>query len=132
MLLFDWKKVYDTAQGDIYTCNLIMSMLIKGTIPKNKFDPLYKFSHKNFAGSSFLVHPDVLMYHSYKYTQREIAIYYALASMRSYGEYLATQKITLDSLHCPTSLNLITDNRLLVVDDRDIYFRYEEVTETIH
>jgi hypothetical protein len=52
--------------------------------------------------------------------------------MRSYGEYLATGKITLDSLHCPTSLNFITDNRLLVVDDTDIYFRYEEVTETIH
>ena len=62
MFLFDWKKVYDTAQGDIYTCNLIMSMLIKGTIPKNKFDPLYKFSSKNFTGSSFLVHPDDLMY----------------------------------------------------------------------
>ena len=132
MLLFDWKKVYDTAQGDTVTCNKIMSMLIKGQLPKNKFDPIYKFSHKNFTGKSFLVHPDVLLFHSYKYTQREISIYYALASMRSYGEYLATGKITLDSLHCPTPLTLITDNRLLAVDEQDIYFRYEEVTETIH
>ena len=35
MLLFDWKKIYETAQGDVYTCNLIMSMLIKGSVPKN-------------------------------------------------------------------------------------------------
>ena len=132
MLLFDWKKVYDTAKGDTATCNKIMSMLIKGQLPKNKFDPIYKFSHKNFTGKSFLVHPDVLLYHSYKYTQRELSIYYALASMRSYGEYLATGKISLDSLHCPTPLTLITDNRLLAVDEQDIYFRYEEVTETIH
>jgi len=132
MLLFDWKKVYDTAEGNISTCNTIMAMLIKGQIPKNKYDPIYKFSNKNFVGSSFLVHPDVLLYHSYKYTQREIAIYYALASIRSYGEYLATRKTSLDSLHCPTPLTLITDNRLLAVDEQDIYFRYEEVTETIH
>jgi len=132
MLLFDWKKIYDTAQGNVVTCNKIMSMLIKAELPKNKYDPLYKFSHKNFVGSSFLVHPDVLLYHSYKYTQREIAIYYALASIRNYGEYLATGKTSLDSLHCPTPLTLITDNRLLAVDEQDIYFRYEEVTETIH
>ena len=28
MLLFDWKKVYDTADGNIPACNTIMEMLI--------------------------------------------------------------------------------------------------------
>ena len=28
MLLFDWKKVYDTAEGNIARCNLIMEMLV--------------------------------------------------------------------------------------------------------
>ena len=133
MLLFDWKKVYDTAQGNIFTCNLIMKMLIKGEVPKNKYDPIYKFSHRNFRGESFLVHPEFLLFNSYKYTQKELAIYYALASLRSYANYLAFEKTTLESLHCPVPLDEINDNRLLIVDDKEITFIYEEVTlETIH
>ena len=133
MLLFDWKKVFDAAQGNIFTCNLIMKMLIKGEIPKNKYDPIYKFSHRNFRGESFLVHPEFLLFNSYKYTQKELAIYYALASLRSYAEYLAFEKTTLESLHCPVPLDEINDNRLLIVDDKEITFIYEEVTlETIH
>lgn len=83
MLLFDWKKVFDTAQGNIPTCITIMEMLIKQQIPRNKYDPIYKYSYKNFTGDSFLLHGDMLLYHSYKYTQKEIAVYYALASLRS-------------------------------------------------
>jgi len=133
MLLFDWKKVFDTAAGSIYNCNMIMEMLIKGSIPKNKYDPIYKFSSKNFSGSSFLVHPEFLLFNSYKYTQRELCIYYALASLRSLPEYLATHKTTLDALHCPVPLDEINDNRLLIVDEQDITFIYEEVQlETIH
>jgi len=133
MLLFDWKKVYDTAAGSIYNCNLIMEMLIKGKVPKNKYDPIYKFSQKNFIGTSFLVHPEFLLYNSYKYNQKEICMYYALASLRSLGDYYASGKTTLDSLHCPVDLDEINDNRLLIVDDQTITFIYEEVTlETIH
>ena len=133
MLLFDWKKVFDTAGGSIYNCNLIMEMLIKGKVPKNKYDPIYKFSSKNFRGNSFLVHPEFLLYNSYKYDQKEVCMYYALASLRSLTEYYASNKTTLDSLHCPVDLDEINDNRLLIVDDESITFIYEEVTlETIH
>ena len=133
MLLFDWKKVFDTAAGSIYNCNLIMEMLIKGSIPKNKYDPIYKFSQKNFVGNSFLVHPEFFLYHSHKYEQKEICMYYALASLRSLGDYYATQKTTLDSLHCPVDLDEIKDNRLLIVLEDEITFIYEEVNlETIH
>jgi len=133
MLLFDWKKVYDTAQGDISTCNLIMEMLIKRSIPRNKYDPIYRFSQRNFSGRSFLVHPEFLVHHSYKYTKKELCVYYALASLRSLPEYMARNKTTLESLHCPVPLDEIKDNRLLIVDDEEITFIYEEVTlETIH
>ena len=133
MLLFDWKKVYDTAAGSIYNCNMIMEMLIRGSVPKNKRDPIYKFSSKNFRGNSFLVHPEFLLYNSHKYDQKEICMYYALASLRSLTEYYASNKTTLDSLHCPVDLDEINDNRLLIVDDKNITFIYEEVTlETIH
>jgi len=133
MLLFDWKKVYDTAEGNIATCNLIMEMLVNQQIPQNKYDRIYKYSNKNFTGSSFLLHGDLLLYHSYKYTSKELCIYYALASLRSYADYIASYKTTLDSLHCPVPLEQINDNRLLIVDDQEITFIYEEVTlETIH
>ena len=133
MLLFDWKKVFDTAGGSIYNCNLIMEMLIKGKIPKNRHDPIYKFSSKNFFGKSFLVHPEFLLYNSYKYDQKEICMYYALASLRSLADYYADQKTTLDALHCPVPLEDINDNRLLIIEDDIVTFIYEEVTlETKH
>jgi hypothetical protein len=133
MLLFDWKKVFDTAGGSIYNCNLIMEMLIKGKVPKNKYDPIYKFSSKNFRGNSFLVHPEFLLYNSYKYDQKEICMYYALASLRSLSDYYADKTTTLDALHCPVPLEDINDNRLLIIEDDTITFIYEEVTlETIH
>ena len=133
MLLFDWKKVFDTADGNIATCNMIMEMLINKQIPRNRYDRIYNYSYKNYTGDSFLLHGDVLLYHSYKYTQRELCIYYALASLRCTGDYLATQKTTLDTLHCPVHLSEINDNRLLIIDDETITFIYEEVTtETIH
>ena len=133
MLLFDWKKVFDTAGGSIYNCNLIMEMLIKGKVPKNKYDPIYKFSSKNFRGNSFLVHPEFLLYNSYKYDQKEVCMYYALASLRSLADYYADKTTTLDALHCPVPLEDINDNRLLIIEDDTITFIYEEVTlETIH
>ena len=133
MLLFDWKKVYDTAEGNIARCNLIMEMLVNQQIPRNKFDPIYKYSHKNFVGSSFLVHGEFLLYNSYKYTNKELCLYYALASLRSYADYITYNKTTLDSLHCPVPLDEINDNRLLIVLEDEITFIYEEVTlETIH
>ena len=133
VLLFDWKKVYDTADGNIPACNTIMEMLINKQIPRNKFDRIYKYSNKNFTGSCFLLHGDLLLYHSYKYTQKELCIYYALASLRNYADYIAYNKTTLDPLHCPVDLDEIKDNRLLIVLDDEITFIYEEVTlETIH
>ncbi len=133
MFLFDWQKVYDEADGSISQCNRIMEMLITRRIPINKYDPIYKFSQKNFAGTSFLLHPDVLVYESYKYSQRELAEYYAIASVRSLANYIATQQTTLDLLHLPVDLDLIKNNRLLRVDEQYVHFLYEEVTsENLH
>lgn len=133
MFLFDWQKVYDSAEGNISRCNLIMEMLILKQTPKNKYDPIYAFSQKDFSGNSFLLHPDVLLYHSYKYSKRDIAIYFALASIRNLADYMVSQKTTLDLLHIPVELDLIKNNRLLTVESDKIHFLYEEVTsENIH
>ncbi len=133
MLLFDWSKVYDSASGDIAKCNMIMEMIVKKSLPRNRFDPLYKYSNINYLGSNFLVHPDVLLFNSYKYSQKELAVYYALASLRNIAQYRAIKKITLDLAFCPVELDSIIENRLLRIDEYNIHFIYEEVKqENIH
>ena len=133
MFLFDWKKVYDTAEGNVSRCNMIMEMLIKKQIPNNKYDPIYSYSQMSFMGISFMLHPDVLLFNSYKYSTRDISVYYALASLRSLPEYVVSQKTTLDLLHLPVGLEIINENRLLSIDEHSVHFLYEEVTkEKLH
>jgi hypothetical protein len=129
MFLFDWQKVYETADASPLLCCVIMEMIIKKQIPKNKYDRIYNYSQKDFKGDCFLLHPDVLMYHSYKYSHRDIAIYYALAACRPLADYIATQKTTLDVLHLPVDLDLISNNSLLSIEDGNVHFLYEEVTK---
>ena len=129
MLLFDWKKVYDTAEGNIARCNLIMEMLVNQQIPRNKFDPIYKYSHKDFSGVGFMLHPDILLYHSYKYNHREIAQYVSLCSFRSAIDFINTQDTALDLILVPglEPETIINNNRLLMIEDDRVHFLYEEV-----
>ena len=108
-------------------------MMVTSSIPSNKYDRIYKYTNVNFSGESFLAHPDVLLYNAYKYEYSEIAQYLAVASLRPYGDYLATGKTTLDSILCTVAPELYTENRLLSIEDNQIHFLYEEVpTENIH
>ena len=127
MLLFDWGKVYTKARGNIRDCILIMQMITVRQVPKSKKDPIYKYARIDFRGDSFLVHPDILLFNAYKYDQRDVAIYYSLASIRSIAEYFNTKKVTLNLEHCPVELDLLTENRLLRIQEDGIHFKYEEV-----
>jgi hypothetical protein len=129
MLLYSWAKVFRRAEADPNRINGIMKMLINKQLPKNTYDPIFRYAQMDFSGESFLLHPDVLLYNAYKYTPRDIAVYYAMSSVRLIGDYLATKKLTLDLLHSPVSLDLIKDNKLLRIEDDNIHFIYEEVTK---
>ncbi len=112
---------------------IIFKMMQEDAIPANKFDRIYKYASKTFTGESFLVHPDVLLYNSYKHSYREIAQYLALASMRPFADYAATGELTLDLDTIEIPLELFTDNSLLTMEDGRIHFLYEEVKqENIH
>ena len=102
-------------------------MIITKRIPKNKFDPLYKYSKINFIGRCFLLHPDILLFNAYKHDQRDVSIYYALAAMRNIADYRATRKITLDLYKLPVELDTINNNRLLRLDRDSVHFVCEEV-----
>lgn len=130
MLLYDWKKIFTITNGEPSGIFMIFEMLVKNSIPKNKYDPIFKFYEVNFAGESFLVHPDVLLYNSFRHTRRDIAIYLAFASMRSLGEYFASGDITLDLLEMPIDpFQHLEDDRLLYMEDDKLHFLYEEVPQ---
>ena len=138
MFLFDWQKICIHAEGKVVNTVRIFRMLVEKQVPKNKWDKIYKYSQKDFSRESFMLHPDILLHHSYKYTYREIAQYIALCSLRSHAEYEATKQVTLDAILAPgvgaDPFLVLETNRLLSLDeDGQIHFLYEEVKpEEIH
>jgi hypothetical protein len=119
MFLFDWMKIYNASHGNVREIVRIFRMLVEKQVPKNRNDPIYKYSHKDFSGVGFMLHPDILLYHSYKYNHREIAQYVSLCSFRS-----AIDLILVPGLEPETIIN---NNRLLMIEDDRVHFLYEEV-----
>jgi hypothetical protein len=132
MFLFDWSKIYQESDGNVTEVLRIFRMLVHKQVPKNTYDPIYKYSQKNFVGESYMLHPDVLLYHSHKYYYKEMAQYIALCSMRPYALYTINNEITLDTLLVPvlSPEEIINNNRLLRVEGSKIHFLYEEVNPT--
>ena len=129
MFLFDWPKIYDASKGNVVEIVRIFRMIVEKQIPKNKYDPIFRYSQKDFSGISFMLHPDVLLYHSFKYKYREVAQYISLCALRSAADFLSTQDPSLEVVLMPglSPEKIIEDNRLLQIDEDRVYFRYEEV-----
>lgn len=135
MLLYNWKKIYDAAGGSTTETFRIFEMLTKSKIPNNRYDKIYKYRNTDFNGRSFLVHPDVLLYNSFHYSHREIAVYLSIASLRKLPHWIATKDTTLDLLHVPDEdvvLESIYESRLLYIENRKVHFVYEEAPEEKH
>jgi hypothetical protein len=135
MLLFNWKKIYDAAGGSSTEAFRIFEMLTKSKIPNNRYDKIYKYRNTDFTGRSFLVHPDVLLFNSYQFSHREIAVYLSIASLRKLPHWIATKDTTLDLLHVPDEdvvLESIYESRLLYIENRKVHFVYEEAPMEKH
>ena len=87
MLLYDWNKIFEVADGNTFTIFMIFKMITANIVPESKYDPIFEFSKKSFTGESFMVHPDILLFNAYKYEYREIAQYIALCSLRPILDY---------------------------------------------
>lgn len=133
MLLYNWNRIFKTCKANTFEIVQVFKMMVEKQLPRNRYDNLYKYADMNFTGESFLVHPDVLLYNSYKYSYRDICIYLALASLRSYGEYKVNGRITLDPLHIQEDPQLFLDNnKLLYIENGEIHFLHEEVPTEIN
>jgi len=128
MLLYNWKRIFKTCNANPLEIIRVFKMLVTEETPFNKYDPLYKYAGIDFSGGSFLVNPDVLLYQLYKYSYRDVCIYLSAASLRSYGEYKASGKLTLDELHLTFDpFKHLNNTRLLYKSESAIHFLYEEV-----
>lgn len=135
MFLYNWKKIYDAAGGRTTETIRIFEMLVKSKIPNNRYDKIYKYRNTDFSGRSFLVHEDVLLFNSFRYSHREIAVYLSIASLRKLPHWIATKDTTLDLLHVPDEdvvLESIYESRLLYIENRKVHFVYEEAPEEKH
>ena len=129
MFLFDWPKISDASKGNVVEIVRIFRMIVEKQIPKNKYDPIFRYSQKDFSGISFMLHPDVLLHHSFKYKYREVAQYISLCALRSAADFISTQDPSLEMVLMPglSPEKVIENNRLLEIDEDRVYFRYEEV-----
>ena len=133
MLLYNWNRIFKTCKANTFEIVQVFKMMVKKQLPRNRYDTLYKYADIDFRGQSFLVHPDVLLYNSYKYSYRDICIYLALASLRSYGEYKVNGTITLDPLYIQEDpILFLNNNKLLYVENQQIHFLHEEVPKEIN
>ena len=131
MLLYDWKKIFYISNGQPSTIYTIFEMMVRNSIPRNKYDPVYKYYDMDFRGESFLAHPDVLLFNSFRHARADVAVYLAMASLRSFAEYLASGETTISLLELPLDpLEHMTNNdRLLYIEDDRLHFLYEEVPQ---
>ena len=132
MFLYDWNKIYKSAEGNTTECVRIFKMLAYKHIPVNYKDKTYKYSSTNFSGVSFLLHPDVLALEAYKYSNKEVCQYLALASLRPLPDYLAFGTTDLDLITVPIEPNLFNQNRLLRIENDILSFCLEEVPTEKH
>lgn len=126
MLLYNWKKICKYAGNSSNRVIIIVQSMIQTSMPKNRFDPTYRYYYMDFSGHSFLINPYSLLANREGYSNKEIADYIGLASFRNYAEYQVSGKLTLDLSHSPVGKDAINKNRLLHIEGNNIHFLYED------
>ena len=120
--------MYLMCKGNSSAIVTLIANITYPSLPRNVRDPIYRLAQINWLGDSFLLHPEKLLSNRSKFGDTELAQYVALASFRSYAEYEATKRRSLNMLLSPVSTELIDNHRLLSRVEDEIFFCWEEVT----
>ena len=128
MIFYNWAKIYSKTEGRSSEILSIIAYITFPHLPRNRYDPTYALSQENWSGDSFLLCPEKIISNRKFFGDTELAQYVALASFRSFAEYEATGKRSLNMLLSPVSEKLIHNHRLLSRVEDEIFFRWEEVT----
>lgn len=128
MILYNWPKIFQYTSGDSSAVVSLIAYITYPNLPLNSYDKTYRPSLIDWSGDSFLLHPEKILSNRSKFDDRELAQYVALASFRSFAEYQATTKRSLNLLLAPVPAVLIDNNRLLSRIEDDVFFCWEEIT----
>jgi len=128
VITYNWLKIYQVSQGVPTAIVGILAYLAFRPLPKNNYDPIKKYTDVNWDGDSFLLNPAAVIYNRSNCSDKELAEYVALASFRSLAEYKVTGRKTLHVEECPIQLESVNNNKLLSIQNNQIYFCWEETT----
>ena len=130
MIFYNWKKIRKETNGKVGDIVSILYILTyQKEPPINRKDRRFKFWQKSFHGESFLLNPEPLLIQRNRYSDVEIAQYAGIASLRNYFDYQSKKDTTLDLLFYTGKQEILTQNRLLHVENGRIHFKFEEVTK---
>ncbi len=126
IIYYNWKALLKYSGGSNNTLLDIFEYLNNKRLPKNKFDPAYRWSQINFTGTSFLINPNQLLGCRKDYKSSECVDYIGLASIRNYANYYLTKDRSLEIELCPLPIERVKANRLLCLEKDRIHFIYEK------
>lgn len=128
MTLFNWHRIFRLSQGNVSKILTIMEYVILKEIPDSLYSDTIQLIDKDLSGESFLLNGDLLLNVRYKYSDRELVEYIALAARRNLADFMLKHTKTLDTLLVPNKLlSQCRHNRLLYEDSGKIHFLLEEV-----
>jgi hypothetical protein len=112
IIFYSWRKIVEYNKGDIYeTANTFKSFITK-PVPKN------------FLGKSYIINLKDLMECSSSDVEK--IEYLLLASLRNYFDYKYQNDAKLYLYFSDISLERISKNKLLTIENDYIKFKYEE------
>jgi hypothetical protein len=128
MIFFDWPTVFTESEALPHKLLDIITYITLKPIPKNHYDAhIKRLSVINWVGHSFLLNPRKVITSRDVYPDEKLAEYVALASFRNYNQYKVTKQTTLSVYECPVSTESLKENKLLTIQNDQIYFCWEEV-----
>ena len=127
MVFYNWKKILKESNGKVGDILTILDILTYKKLPVNRKDRRFRFWQKSFHGDSFLLQPEALLVQRARYSDKEIAQYAGIASLRNYFDYQSRKNTTLDLMHYTGNENIINQNRLLWIENDRVHFKFEEI-----
>jgi hypothetical protein len=112
IIFYSWRKIIEHTKGDIYNTLVTFKSFISKPVPKD------------FQGKSFIINLEGLLGSSSSDVEK--IEYILLASLRNYFDYKYQNDAKLYLYFSDISLERISKNKLLTIDNDYIKFKYEE------
>lgn len=126
-LFFNIEILEQESAGDPDKLITLLRYHHSGSIP-SKFYTKYKLSKKPLHGNSFILNPNPILNINTNLDSNYISQYIKLAGRRSYFLYRTHGIKSLDkSLFPDLNLEMIKTNPLLIIETKEIKFKFEEI-----